>query len=121
MCIRDSLYRATESLSDLIGMPSDHPDPGGELPSESEQLFGPLGEGIVLPDHGYRAQHRQQGGRGGEHDLAAHGVLVQARIGGQRGREDGLSGHEADDELGRDWQRRPILLARCFLYTSRCV
>ena len=63
-------------------------EPVVEVTAEPVDLARLVGQRLVAPAVGDGAQQRDQGGRGGQHDLPLGGVLDQVAVGVERGRQD---------------------------------
>ena len=81
-----------------------------ELGAEALHLAGVLGQRLLLPAQGHRAQERDQGDRRGQQDAARHGVLLQVRVGLEGGGQELVAGDEGHHHLGRAVELLPVLL-----------
>ncbi len=97
-----------EQLAADLALPVEDLQPLVEIDTQPVDRARLLGQRLVLPALRHGAQQRDEGGGGGEHDLAGRGVLEQCGVGLERGGEERLGRHEEHHELRCSLQRLPV-------------
>ena len=104
-------HGSVERPADLVEVAVERAEPVVEVAAEPVDLAGLVGQRLVAPPVGDRAQQRDQRGRGGQHDLAGGGVLDQATpsVSSAAARNDS-AGTNSTTNSGVSGQRAPVLL-----------